>query len=493
VRSLLADLVYPDAMADQPEPAALATCVDGPHFTYAVTPDALDVAAGGYVVVDRPAGPCLGQVTGISLAERDGVRARPAIVEGRVLDGPRGPFHAAPTRAATTEEVAAWLERTRPDRATLHVGSLASAPGLPLELDAGAFRRHTFLCGQSGSGKTYALGTMLERLLLETRLRVVILDPNSDFVRLDETREGTAPDVAAEYTDATRDLVVRRAADSGADRIHVRFSDFDAAEQGATLRLDPIADRDEYAALVDLAESAAEGATSFTSAGELAEALRASAEVSVRELGLRVTNLGIHRWQIWSMGDEGSLQDDVAPGGPRALVVDLGSLETPQEKALAAEAVLAALWRRRAAREPTLIVIDEAHNVCPAAPSDPLTALATEHVVRIAGEGRKFGLTLLVSTQRPQKVHENVISQCDNLVLMRINSISDLGVVSDLFSFVPAQLLARAREFGLGEAVVAGGLVSHPTFGRFGPRWSVEGGSDPPSEWARARRTGDGR
>ena len=72
-----------------------------------------------------------------------------------------------------------------------------------------------------------------------------------------------------------------------------------------------------------------------------------------------------------------------------------------------------------------LIVIDEAHNVCPARPADALTALATEHAVRIAAEGRKFGLYLLVCTQRPQKVQENIISQCDNLVLMRMDSAAD--------------------------------------------------------------------
>ena len=41
-------------------------------------------------------------------------------------------------------------------------------------LDAGGFGRHTFLCGQSGSGKTYSLGVVLERLLLETDLRIVV-------------------------------------------------------------------------------------------------------------------------------------------------------------------------------------------------------------------------------------------------------------------------------------------------------------------------------
>jgi DNA helicase HerA-like ATPase len=205
----------------------------------------------------------------------------------------------------------------------------------------------------------------------------------------------------------------------------------------------------------------------------------------VHSLAVRARNLGIDRWQVWSGADRGSLEDLVQPGGPRCVVADLGSLEHREEQAVAAEALLAALWRRRAAREPILIVIDEAHNVCPSEPEDRLTALATEHAVRIAGEGRKFGLVLLAATQRPQKVHENVVSQCDNLVLMRMNSRSDLALLSETFSFVPAPLLALASEFRQGEAIVAGKLVSSPTLGRFGPRWSAEGGADVPADWAR--------
>ena len=105
--------------------------------------------------------------------------------------------------------------------------------------------------------------------------------------------------------------------------------------------------------------------------------------------------------------------------------------------------MLGALWERRADRRPVLIVIDEAHNVCPADPPDALTALATEHAVRIAAEGRKFGLYLLVCTQRPQKVQENVISQCDNLVLMRMASAADLAYAGDLLLVRAAGLLER--------------------------------------------------
>ena len=131
---------------------------------------------------------------------------------------------------------------------------------------------------------------------------------------------------------------------------------------------------------------------------------------------------------MWARDAPTTVLDDVLDAGARCVVVDLGSLATHEERSLVAGAVLGALWERREQREPVLIVIDEAHNVCPAEPEDALTALAAAHAVRIAAEGRKFGLYLLVSTQRPQKVQENVISQCDNLVLMRLNSAADTGL-----------------------------------------------------------------
>jgi len=213
----------------------------------------------------------------------------------------------------------------------------------------------------------------------------------------------------------------------------------------------------------------------------------ASKHPDARKLATRVRNLGADRFGIWAHGEPGSVLDAVEAGGPRCVVVDLGSLPTPQEQSLVAAAVLGRLWRHREQRAPVLIVIDEAHNVCPASPGDPLTALATEAAVRIAAEGRKFGLYLLVSTQRPQKVHENVISQADNLVLMRLNSAADAAFAQDVFSFVPPGLVARSATFRLGEALVAGKISSHPALLRFGARIAEEGGSDVPAGWAAAR------
>jgi uncharacterized protein len=124
-----------------------------------------------------------------------------------------------------------------------------------------------------------------------------------------------------------------------------------------------------------------------------------------------------------------------------------------------------------------------AHNVCPAEPCDPITALATEDAIRIAGEGRKFGLYLIIVTQRPQKVHENVLSQCENLVLMRMNSAADLAHIGRVFSSVPPGLIDRATTFRQGEALVAGRITSHPALIRFGARLTHEGGADVAGWW----------
>ena len=447
----------------------LATSVDGRRFSFQVSLHGLDLEPGGYVAVEADGATRLGQLLSLELRHQDAsvpgeagqVRVRAGGGEGVVLHGEERPFHDASVRRATEDEVGAWLDDTRPDRAQLDVGELALARGVPLRLDAGGFGRHTFLCGQSGSGKTYSLGVLLERLLMETNLRVVVLDPNSDYVRLGEPREEDEL-----YSQAAASVEVRSGS-SGPDRIRVRFRDLSPAHQTGLLRLDPLADREEYGELLALIED------------ESIRSLEDLAKSPAEHLSLRAHNLGIDRFGIWPGPEGESLTDELmSPSGPRCLVVDLGSLDTRDEQSLTAGAVLERLWRERGRREPVAIVIDEAHNICPAEPADPLTALATEDAIRIAGEGRKFGLYLIVVTQRPQKVHENVLSQCDNLILMRMNSVADLAHVGEVFSFVPPGLLDRATAFDQGEALVAGKITSHPVLARFGARFSHEGGAD---------------
>jgi len=302
-----------------------------------------------------------------------------------------------------------------------------------------------------------------------------VLDPNSDFVRLASIREGADPAAAERYRPAARTVAVHSTRAQGARRLRIRLGEIGPAARAALLRLDPLADREEHSELADLL---AEGNPTTVAA------MSDSPRPERQRLALRARNLGLEQFGVWARQEAGSTLDAIRDPGERCVVVDLGSLATREEQALTAEAVLGELWRHREKRNPVLIVIDEAHNVCPARPEDPLTELATAHAVRIAAEGRKYGLYLLISTQRPQKVHENVVSQCDNLVLMRLNSAADAAYAQGVFSFVPPRLIEQAATFKLGEALVAGKISPHPALVRFGARVAEEGGSDVPATWA---------
>ena len=469
---------------------AIATSVDGRRFEMQVPLARLELPPGGYAVLEHEGTSRLGQVLSLRLEQVDAaevgwegadggptVRSKLAIRaargEGVILSGDGAPFHDATIRPATPEEVATWLAEGAGGRARLPVGELRLAPGVPFALDAGGFDRHTFFCGQSGSGKTYSLGVVLEQLLLETTLPMVILDPNSDMVRLREVRAGVDEATAERWRALADGIDIRTG--TGADRLCLRLRELSREAQAAGLRLDPVADRQEHAALDAITDD---------TRPESLEDLLGGARAEAGDLAMRIRNLGIDRWGVWGRDDGESAIASL--GDARCQVLDLGSLDTHEEQALVSAAVLGTLWERRSERKPVLIVIDEAHNVCPAEPPDALTALATDYAVRIAAEGRKFGLYLLVCTQRPQKVQENILSQCDNLVLMRMASAADLAYTGDLLSFAPRGLLDGATAFRLGEALVAGKLASHPALIHFGRRVAEEGGGDVEAGWASA-------
>ena len=426
--------------------------------------------------------------SGVILGRLDGGRHVPTTSE----DG----FQSADLTPASGHLVAQYLAPE--GRTTLDVGrALYTEGGVRALVGAEGFDRHTFLCGQSGSGKTFALGVILERLLLETDLRIVILDPNSDFVRLDRLRpladvnRTTSSELSPESYEALVDLFRRVApklkvlrpdpyAEEPSKLLRIRFSDLERHEQGLVLGMDPLRDREEFNAYWRAIEGLSKVRYSLS---EVKEAVMRQFSAEARQLGLRIENLGVADWSLWCSADEPSLID-VLDEDWRCLVIDSGTLASPAEQSIVAASVLGHLWRHRHERQPILIVADEAHNICPQEPVDNLETAATSHAIKIAGEGRKFGLYLLVATQRPSKIHANVLSQCDNLVLMKMNSASDLEHISQIFSQAPATFLDQSPHFAQGECLLAGKMVRNPTFGGFEGRFSEEGGTDVPTSWA---------
>lgn len=511
----------------------LAFSTDGRVFGYEA-PLTHPAPAGGYVALETSEGlTLLGQIIDKTVAEREGptlevalgdqltvsmagaaisaASFRPRIqfvtgsgrligklVDGTLVETSRTDlFQDAPFAPAAAELVDLYLRGDGSRSATLAVGPpVHGDEASVVALRAAGFNRHSFLCGQSGSGKTYALGVMLERLLLETQLRLIVLDPNSDYVGLRHCRaaenvarqfgvpagEPWIAQLLEQYRALAPAIRVARP-DGGApatDRLNVRFNDLTRQEQALVLRLNPLIDREEFSGFWRIVDQV--GSNRF-SIHDVRAAAGASLTAEARQISLRIENLGIAGWQVWSERDEPSLIDALDDDW-RALVLDIGRFELVEESAVTALAVLGTLWRQREARKPILIVVDEAHNVCPQEPATELQAAVTDYMIRIAGEGRKFGLYLLLATQRPDKLHINVLSQCENLILMRMNSQADVQQLASVFSFVPPSLLAQAAYFTQGESLVAGRITSHPTLLRFRGRVSEEGGSDVATTWA---------
>lgn len=480
---------------------------DGTTFRFDVVSDT-PLPVGDYVVIEAPGGRrLLGQVTSLAPSHRPGptltldeiglgagtaaqvqVPIRSVVGGGTVLgalgaDGElvatdRQGFDAGTLTPAPPEAVAPAVADGRPG--ALRFGTVLDS-GVQLELSAKGFAKHTFVCGQSGSGKTYSIGKLLEQLLLQTELPVIALDPNSDYVTLTAPRDREETGLDAEAYEQQcarlRELEPQVPVFGGADRrLAVLFGRLRRPEQALVLGLDPIADSELYGALGRAADAAGPDAT-------FAELLEAAASVEGGpRLVARARNLGVDRWRIWADGEEPTVGDRLG-GQWRAAVLDLGSVASVPERSVLAAAALGSLWETRYERRPRLILIDEAHNVCPAAPTSAAQSAAAEVVRSIAAEGRKFGLYLLLATQEPHKVHPDVLSQCANLLLMRTTSRAALETLAALFSDLPPDLLGLAPTFELGQGVVSGPVAPHPVVFRTGRRLTRDGGQDVPTTW----------
>jgi uncharacterized protein len=375
------------------------------------------------------------------------------------------PVRNAHGRRCPSDRVGEFLAG-RPAEAEL--GRLVADHHVGVGLITSKMNRHTFWCGQSGSGKTYALGVALEKVILNTGLPVVIFDPNSDFVRLNEVREGVSDSDRTRLNES--DIQILRPGDGPAS-LSVLFRGLSARNKAAILQLDPIIDRQEYNALVRLSAKLAEDPH------RVGEVLRSSGSDGA-QLAQRLENLEIFGWQTWAY-DRTPVTEIIAQR-PAATVLDLGGFDRVEEQLTVALAVLDDLWAHREERRPVLLVIDEAHNLCAPEMDSLLGRAVRDRIIQIAAEGRKFGLWLLVSTQRPSKVHPGIVSQCDNLTLMRMNSPVDLQELADIFGFVPRGLLEQSARFRQGEALLAGGFVAAPSIVQIGDRLTVEGGIDVP-------------
>ena len=112
---------------------------------------------------------------------------------------------------------------------------------------------------------------------------------------------------------------------------------------------------------------------------------------------------------------------------------------------------------------PTLLVLEEAHHYLRPIGSGGDSTENSLAYERLAKEGRKFGLALWLSTQRPSEISPTVLSQCNNWVSFRLTSEKDLSAVQAASEWADRREVKRIAGLARQTAIVFGGSVSMPT------------------------------
>ncbi|MEA5070318.1 MAG: anti-phage-associated helicase HerA [Petrimonas sp.] len=111
---------------------------------------------------------------------------------------------------------------------------------------------------------------------------------------------------------------------------------------------------------------------------------------------------------------------------------------------------------------PILLVFEEAHKYVPNSELSKFRA-SKNSIERIAKEGRKYGVTLLLASQRPSEISETIFSQCNNFIAMRLTNPNDQNYVKKLLPDTLGNIIDELPSLRAGEALLLGESVVLPS------------------------------
>jgi len=111
---------------------------------------------------------------------------------------------------------------------------------------------------------------------------------------------------------------------------------------------------------------------------------------------------------------------------------------------------------------PVMMVCEEAHNYIPNR-DESMYRSSRKSIERIAKEGRKYGLSLMVVSQRPSEVSETIFAQCNNFLALRLTNNGDQNYVKKLFPDNSSRITDILPNLAPGECIAVGDAVIVPT------------------------------
>jgi DNA helicase HerA-like ATPase len=154
-------------------------------------------------------------------------------------------------------------------------------------------------------------------------------------------------------------------------------------------------------------------------------------------------------------------ENDIIEYLSKGLIIDLSDHDSYEERQIAILIFLRQIYNYAKAgklKNKILIFIDEVHNYIPSV----YKSFCKDEILRIAREGRKYGLMLCLLSQRPRRVDPTALSQCGNTFIFKIQNADDKKHIFDSVSLPDKLLNASIARFNMGESMVCGDIVSSP-------------------------------
>ncbi len=466
---------------------------------------------GAVLKVDNEMSSVYGIVTALRMAgdpgQADAVRMIDIELMGEAVGSPDNPVGRPFQRGVATHPGLGDVIRTtpplelaqiyaRPTESNLRIGSIYQDQSLPAYiLSDDLLGKHFSVLGTTGSGKSCTVALILHRLLAEYPCgHIILLDPHNEYTKafgdlvaplnpdtlhlpywLLNLEEICAVLVGKDHDDAnTQEIILKRivlaakhkfASDNSLDRDSITI------DTPVPYRLgDLIALLDEEAGRLDNPEAS----TPYMRLKSRLDSLREDRRFAFMFSGLLVRD---------SLADIMSRIIRTPVDGKPISIVDLSGV--PSEVVDVVVSVMCrtifdfAVWSVRENALPVLLVCEEAHRYVPSNPA--LGFAPTKRALsRIAREGRKYGVSLCLVSQRPSDLSQTILSQCNTFIALRMNNQQDQDFVGRAMPESGLGLLSALPSLGMREAIIVGEGVTVPMRVRLDEleeQWRPQGGN----------------
>ncbi len=328
-------------------------------------------------------------------------------------------------------------------------------------------QKHLAILAMSGAGKSYFVSVLFEELLNRTkeqgRVAVVVMDAHGEYTSFAEQAPGKE---FADYSARTR-LIKARDIRIGVPKLNIGLL--------ATIipGLSSPQKRDLDRVLNKLRRELRDGMEPFHFSTVKSEIMKDEEINDATRKVLLSWISSLEELQLFDRTDSPSLYDIVEPGV--LTVIDLSDLIDLRRKQIIVSYFAQKMFfdRRMKRIPPFALVLEEAHQFIPEKVSKE-GAISRSIMRTIAREGRKFGASLVLVSQRPIQLDTTTLSQCGTQVILRVTNPYDIDHIGKGAEGLDKRSLDMITSLRVGEALMIGEAVNYPVFFRVRKRLSAE-------------------